>query len=254
MESEALLKKRIKELADKAYRTGIYTFTGFLGMSELSEFYETERELSFVGCKVYGGYEGSERCMLRFGREEEFGYEEAFPIVCLKVRPLMQKFADNLGNRDFLGALMNLVIERSTLGDIVLKENVGYLFCTEAIAPFIIENLTKVKHTSVLCEVTQEALPEKEDDLTELKIQVASERIDSVISKVYKLSRSESVEYFRQKKVFVKGRLCENTSYFMKEKDVVTVRGFGKFIFDKLQGYSKKGKQNVTVLCFGERR
>ncbi len=248
-----MLKKRIKELADKAYHSGIYTFTGFLSMSELSEFYEVERELSFISCSVFGGYEGSERCMLRFGSVEEFGYEEEFPIVCLKIKPLMQKFADDLNHRDFLGALMNLGIERSTLGDIILKDNEGYLFCFKTIAAYIEENLTRVRHTSVLCKETQNFPMEKEEDLTEIKIQIASERIDSVVAKVYRFSRNESVEYFRQKKVFVNGRLCENNSYFLKEKDIVAVRGCGKFIFSGMQGYSKKGRLNAVVLCYGKK-
>lgn len=253
METDELLKKRIKDLAEKAYRSSVYTFSGFLGLSELATYYEIERELSFIRCTVFGGYEGSERSMLRFGSEEEFGYDEPFPIVCLKIRPLMQKFADDLGHRDFLGALMNLGIERSTLGDIILKDNEGYLFCSRTIAPFICENLTKIKHTSVLCKETEEFPIEKEEELAEMKLQVSSERIDSVIAKVYKFSRSESVEYFRQKKVFVNGRLCENNSYFLKEKDVVTVRGFGKFIFAGVQGQSKKGKLNISILCYGGR-
>lgn len=252
MEADELLKKRITELAEKAYQNNMYTFSSFLGMSELSDYYAMERELSFIKGTVFGGYEGAERCMVRFGSEEMFGYLEDFPIVCLKVRPLMQKFADDLGHRDFLGALMNLGIERSTLGDIILKDNVGYLFCTETIAPFIIENLTKVKHTTVLCEETGEVPSFRAEDLSEVKIQIPSERIDSVVSKVYHFSRSESVEYFRQKKIFVNGRLCENNSYFLKPADVVTVRGSGKFIFQGVNGLSKKGKLNATVSLYGK--
>lgn len=253
METDEFLKKRFRELADKAYRNNIYTFTDFLGLSEMSAFYEIERELSFMPWEAFGGGEDCERMMLRFGSEELFGYTEAFPVVCLNIKPLMQKFADKLSHRDFLGALMNLGIERDTLGDIVLKENEGYLFCTETIAPYICENLTRVKHTPVLCEKAKEIPTEREVDLQEMKIQVASKRIDGVISKVYRLSRGESVEYFRQKKIFVGGRLCENNSYALKEGDIVTVRGCGKFIFAESQGISKKGKLNVIVRCYGKR-
>ena len=94
---------------------------------------------------------------------------------------------------------------------------------------------------------------EKEEDLQEIKIQVSSVRIDGMIAKVYHFSRGESIEYFRQKKVFVNGRLCENNSHILKEGDVVTVRGCGKFIFAKSQGLSKKGKMNVVVCCYGKR-
>lgn len=251
MEEDGLLRKRLKELAQKAWQNNIYTFTGFLGLPELSCFYEMEKELSFIPSEVFGGSKDTERAMVRFGSRELFGYEEAFPIVCLKIRPLMQKFADRLSHRDFLGALMNLGIERSTLGDIMVKENEGYLFCMRTIAPFIMENLSRIKHTQVLCEEAVKIPVRKEEDLTELKIQVSSERIDGVICKVYRFSRSEGAGFFLQKKVFVNGRLCENSSRVLKEGDKVSVRGYGKFIYKEKQGISKKGKLNAKVLVYG---
>ncbi len=250
-EEEELLKKRFRELADKAWQNNSYTFTGFLGLSGLSCFYDVEKELSFAGPVVFGGYEDAERAMIRFGSEELSGYKEDFPITCLKIRPLLQKFADPFSHRDFLGALMNLGIERNTLGDIILRDNQGFLFCTKTIAPFIAENLYKVKHTSVICEETEKLPIERQENLTSVKIQIASERIDGVISKVYRLSRSESGELFRQKKIFVNGRLCENASRNLKPQDMVTVRGHGRFIYTEKQGISKKGKLNVEILLYG---
>lgn len=254
IEEEELLKKRLRELAEKAWKNNSYTFTGFLGLSDLSCFYEMEKELSFVPASVFGGCEDTERAMIRFGSRELFGYEEAFPIVCLKISPLKQKFADDLGHRDFLGALMNLGIERSTLGDIMLKDNQGFLFCARPVAPFILENLSRVKNTSVICEETTRIPQEREEDLRELKLQIASERIDGVVAKVYKLSRSESAELFRQKKIFVNGRLCGNGSHMLKPRDKVSVRGYGRFIYTDKQGVSKKGKLNAAVLVYGAGR
>lgn len=253
MEADEFLKKRFRELADKAYNHNIYTFTGFLGMSELSDFYSMERDLSFIPWKAFGGAEDCERMMVRFGSEEQFGYEEAFPITCLQIKPLMQKFADKLSHRDFLGALMNLGIERDTLGDIILKENEGYLFCTQTIAPYICENLTRIKHTPVLCKESNVIPTEKDEDLQEIKIQAASLRVDGMIAKVYHMSRGESLEQFKQKRVFVNGRLCENNSQLLKEGETVTVRGYGKFVFIHCYGISKKGKMNVTVCCYGKK-
>lgn len=250
-QEEELLKKRFRELADQAWQRGSYTFTGFLGLSELSAIYEMEREISFVPHSVFGGSEDAERAMIRFGSEEAFGYAESFPIVCVRIRPLQQKFADQLNHRDFLGALMNLGIDRSTLGDIVVRDNEGYLFCTEAIAPFIVENVSRIKHTSVLCEMTQEPPKQRQEDLKEFTIQIPSERIDGVLAKVYHLSRSDSAELFRQKKVFVNGRLCENSSRLLKPEDRVSARGYGKFIYTGQQSISKKGKLNATVLVYG---
>ena len=67
---------------------------------------------------LFGGCDGTERNIARFGNSEELGYEEDFPIVCLEILPKSEKFAEPLCHRDFLGALMNLGIERKNIGDI----------------------------------------------------------------------------------------------------------------------------------------
>lgn len=252
METEELLKKRFAELAQKCYQKNQYTFTGFLGLADAACFYDMERELSYVPYAVWGGYAGAERVMIRFGSEEMLGYEEAFPVVCLKICPLAEKFADALTHRDYLGALMNLGIERDVLGDILIEEKKAWIFCTYSMSDFIFKNLTKVKHTSVLCEISEELPDFSSRDIQEVKIQISSERIDGVIAKVYKLSRSDSAELFRQKKVFVGGRLCENSSRMLKVGDLVSVRGYGKFEYRGEAGISRKGKLNVLIDRYGK--
>ncbi|RKI92338.1 hypothetical protein D7V94_06560 [Parablautia intestinalis] len=251
METDDLLKKRIRDLARKCYQNNQYTFTGFLGLADLACFYEMEKELSYVPYKVWGGSEFCERVMVRFGRAQDLGYEEEFPIACIEVSPLAAKFADALTHRDFLGALMNLGIERSTLGDIWLKDNTGYIFCLEKMADFIIENLNKIKHTSVKCIRAKEVPGLPALDRQELKIQISSERIDGVLAKVYGLTRSGAADLFRQKKVFVGGRFCENNSQILKKGDIISARGYGKFEYLGQQGISRKGKINAAVMCYG---
>lgn len=253
MEADELLKKRFRELAQKCWQKNQYTYTGFLSPSELACFYEIERELSYVAGSAWGGSALCERVMVRFGSEEELGYREEFPIACIRVRPLVEKFSDDLTHRDFLGALMNLGIERSTMGDILIKGNTACLFCVENMADFIMENISKVKHTSVLCERIAEPPDWTQDDGQEVKIQIASGRIDAAVSRVYRLSRSEAITLFGQKKVFLNGRQCENNSQMLKDGDTVSVRGYGKFVYLGAQSESKKGKINVVVLCYGKR-
>lgn len=252
METEELLKKRFADLAEKCYQQNQYTFTGFLGLAELSCFYGIERELSYVPYTIWGGCERAERAMIRFGSGEMLGYEEEFPIVCLKICPLAEKFADALTHRDYLGALMNLGIERDVLGDIFIEGKTAWAFCTESISNFISKNLIKVKHTSVSCEISKEAPTFSDKDVQEITLQLSSERIDGVVAKVYKLSRSDSAELFRQKKIFVKGRLCENSSRILKVGDTVSVRGCGKFEYRGQTGVSRKGKLNVRIGCYGQ--
>lgn len=253
MDSEKEMRqfqKRLQELAEKSDRQNIYTFTGFLGMAEQDVFHRMERELAYAHPMLYGGCEQAERQMVRFGSPQEFGYEEAFPITLLKIEPSMQKYADPLGHRDVLGALMHLGIERSTLGDIFLKDNCGFLFCLDSIAEFITEELRKVRHTDVTCRRMESSEIFAKQEKVRRSLTVSSERADVVIAALYHLSRSQSMELFRTQRVFVNGKICENNSCSLKSGDAVSVRGRGKFFYDGADRETRKGKLSVGILLY----
>lgn len=247
---EIQLKNRIKDLADKSFQQNIYTFTGFLGLSEQDVFWQTATDIKYAKYELWGGVEGAERKVVRFGNAEDMGYEEEYPIVCIHIRPLLEKFADNLSHRDFLGALMNLGIERSTLGDIKINGKEAYLFCLESIAEYILTNLDKIKHTSVKCMLVEDIAEIPAEEPEHMEVLLPSLRLDVCLAKVYNKSRGDILDYFRAKKVYVNGRLCENNSKLLKEKDVVNLRGFGKFVFTGTYYETKKGKLRVEIDIF----
>lgn len=245
------LKNRLLELAEKSYSRSIYTYTPFLGLSEQQVFHSVAREVSYAGYGMEGGAPICERKIIRFGTPENLGFDEAYPITHLEIRPITPKFAEKLTHRDFLGAIMNLGIERSTIGDIFLEEQGALLFCHENIAQYIRDNLNQVKHTNVKCLQSENELILKGTEPRALSLTVSSVRIDAVIAKIYNISRNNSQELFRTGKIFVNGILVENTSYQLKEFDAVTVRGYGKFLYYGQSGTSKKGKDRIEVGIFG---
>lgn len=194
------LKKRFLELAEKSYRQNIFTFTGFLSMAEQEALFEAMNTQKGYSFSLWGGSEGCERQMARFGSPEELGYEEPYPIETLKVSPLLEKFADNFTHRDFLGAVMNLGIDRSTVGDIFLEGRHAWVYCTQRIAPWLCENLTKVKHTNVRCETAAEGMEAPVREPERVSLIISSERADAILARLYQLSRNQSLELFRTKK------------------------------------------------------
>ena len=246
-DEEELLKKRFVELGRKSYDCGIFCFTDFLGLAEQSLLAEVRPKLLGVKYEVFGGAEGAERIIIRFGSEEECGYTLPFPIVCLRVAPKSPKFADKLTHRDFLGAILNLGIERSKVGDIIIRDNVGFVFVIDDIAEYLQSELTRIKHTDVVAEVTED-IPEGELYKTERRtVQISSERTDAVIAKVYNLSRDEAQSLFSKKLVFIDGRLTESPSKTPKSGERISVRGYGRFIYLSGDSFSKKGKLNACV-------
>ncbi len=241
------LKKRLLELAGRSYDQGIYTFTPFLGLSQQQAFYEVQREVAYAGFDLAGGSPACERRMIRFGCLERLGYEEDYPILCIRIVPAAPKFAEKLTHRDFLGAIMNLGIERDTVGDIFVQDKAAIVFCQENIASYLTEQLIKVRHTTVKCMVTEVTEELRAPVLEQAALTVSSPRIDAVISKVYNLSRNQSLDLFRAGRIYVNGRLVENNSYALREGDSVTVRGFGRFLYAGVQGETRKGKVRVSV-------
>ena len=156
MDEETLLRRKIFDTANKSYNQNIYTYTGFLGLSELAIYNSMKKELQFAYPSTFGGSESSERQIIRFGSPEIFGYDDSFPISILKIAPLTPKFAQELEHRDYLGAIMNLSIERSLIGDILIKEKDAYVYCMNHIAEFITDNLITVKHNHVRATVCDE--------------------------------------------------------------------------------------------------
>lgn len=247
MDDTELLKKRFSELARKSYQGGYYIFTDFLGLMEQAIFNEVKDSFKEVKYTAFGGAAGAERVMIRFGDADELGYSEDFPIVAIKAEPTAPKYADKLTHRDFLGALLNLGIERAVLGDIPIIDNVGYIFAKRDIAPFIISELTRVKRTDMKLSLI-DSLPEGELYKTERrKIQAVGERVDAVIAKVFCISREESLGLFKKRLVFISGKQCENNSYIPKPGEIISVRGYGRMIYRGYESTSKKGKLNIEV-------
>ena len=244
-----LLEKRFAELANRSWQQNIFTFTGFLSLAEQDALLRAARQAR-VKVSLEGGAPYAERQMGRLGDPEEMGYEEPFPVACLKIEPLAEKFAENFSHRDFMGAILNLGIERSTVGDIWVDGKKAFVFCTDAIAPFLQENLEQVRHTKVRCIRLEaaEGLPERKFAYHEEN--VASLRGDGIVRAVWKLSRSQSQTSFSQKEVLVTGLLTENGSRQLKDGDTVSGRGFGKFIFRGEKHTTRKGKLVVGVDVF----
>lgn len=242
-----IIKKRLLELAARSYHHGIYTFTPFLGLSEQQAFYEVQKEVAYAGYDMEGGSPRCERRMVRFGSLQSLGYEESYPIVSLSVEPTALKFAEQLTHRDFLGAIMNLGIERDMVGDIFVQDHEAVLFCHKNISDYLMEHLVQVRHTRVRCAAADAGEKLLAPVMEELPLTVSSTRIDAVISKLYNMARSQSLVLFKSGRIYVNGRLMENNSYMLKAGDVVTARGFGRFIYTGEQGETRKGKIRVSV-------
>ncbi|WP_167956504.1 YlmH family RNA-binding protein [Anaerosporobacter faecicola] len=245
---EELLCKRLKDMAYQTYNKGFRTYSDFLNLNEISLLLTRKKEMPDVEMDLYGGYEDAERKMVCFYHDtERESYERTFPIYCVKISPRSEKFCDDLSHRDYLGALLNLGIERYTIGDIIIKDKYGYVFCNETMNSYIIQNLTRIKHTDVRCTQEDDGLINITPQFKEIRGTVASIRLDAILSLAFNGSRSSLSSLITAGKVFINSRLVESVSHNLKEGDVVSVRGYGKFIYQEQQNQTKKGRYFVVL-------
>ena len=249
MDEQELCKKRLLDLSRQAEIKDIVTFSSFLNLNELNIYHSLGRNLS-TKTESFGGYDGAERQMIAF-IPDALCYEWDYPIRCIKITPKYPKFAEKLTHRDVLGALMNLGIERSTLGDILCLNDAYFVFCDDTIFSFIMNNLGKIRHTLVdLSEEMEYRQLSSNIQLEEQFDMIASNRIDCIIAKAYHLSRSEAARYLIEEKVFINGKNITNCNASCNTGEIISVRGKGRFIFQDTNTINKKGKLRVRFLIY----
>lgn len=245
-------KRRIEDLSDRSYRTNQLTATLFLDPAEIAQARIAIRSRPGASILFSGGYEEAERMRLFFLPDyldaEFFPYDENLTALYVKC-----PFGTPT-HRDYLGALMGLGIKRETLGDILVFEGYTYIICTPQIAPFIIENLTKVGRFGVKCELC---------DLSEIKAPepifntitgtVASLRADAVTAIAFNISRTTAAEFIKEGRLAVDHLEELSPSREIDVNTLISLRGYGRARLVSLGGMSRKGRQFIELHVFSKK-
>ena len=76
---------------------------------------------------------------------------------------------------------------------------------------------------------------------------VASLRLDSLLSLAFNSSRSSLTSLVENGSVYVNGRLTTSNGYKLKENDIISVRGYGKFKYCQTLSETRKGRLSVEL-------
>ncbi|MCI8327118.1 MAG: hypothetical protein HFI37_05005 [Lachnospiraceae bacterium] len=243
-----LLQKRYMDLSRQANRKGIVIYSDFLNLSEQNLLNSVKNKLE-TSYETYGGYDFAERKIAAF-LPDDLAYEWEYPLICLKITPAYPKYAEHLSHRDILGAVMHQGLERSKIGDILCKEEDFYLFCEEHIKSYLLDCIQKVRNTSV--NIEQVALLEAPvlPKFIEKSGIITSNRLDSLVACFCNCSRNEASKLISGGKVFIDGKEMLSNTYTCKEGDIISVRSFGKYIFDACSGETKKGRLKIKYRVY----
>lgn len=205
----------------------------YLAKSILNRFME-------ISYKVSGGYEGAERSIIYIFPEYLYDVEDE-DLSYLKI-----ECPNKLEHPDILGSLIGLGIDRRKLGDIVVNENESFIIVKSEISDFIEFGLKKIGRNNIKVKKVEEISVEKEEYDIKTLI-VSSLRIDTVISATLRLSRSLAANLVNADKVKVNFKEINKSAYLLEKEDMISVRGYGRFIFSEIEGITKKDKYIVKI-------
>lgn len=229
------------DLYTKSEFSGRAFFTKFLTPADAREIEMRFPKLS-VPLSFFGGYHDAERLVACFG--EVYDNSE-YPIRAVMVH---QKGGRELSHRDYMGTVLSLGIKREMIGDIVVTDDGAYVFCLEEIADFIADSLIKVGGAGVSAKVIdspQDIVIERKYE--KLSATVSSLRLDCVVSAATGKSRSASSPFIGKGLVCVNYKEASSVSMSIKDGDIVSVRGMGKFLIRTDERLTKKGRIHVDI-------
>ncbi len=225
---------------DMIRRNAWRSFTGFLDRRQ----YTMLRPMLKEGCfRFYGGCASAERGILCIHPEDAVPEDSEFPITCLTIT---FRETDQITHRDVLGSLMAQQVTRDCIGDIFVSPGRIQCFVTGAAAAAGMQ-LTKIGRMGV--RVT-DAVPFADDYQQAVKSitgTVASPRLDAILKTALHLNRETCAELICRQLVMVNYQEITEVSRHLKEGDVFSVRGYGKFCLKSISMPTKKGRLHIVI-------
>jgi len=238
-----VLEARIRDAVRLCSSGGRARFVGFLDERQAVIAKRLSEKAGFNNFLLFGGYPQAER--VYFGAFPEFlePCPGDFPISALTVSFRVQ---DRLSHRDFLGALLHAGAERAAVGDILTEEGRCVLFCRKEMAPFFSTSLSKIGGVGVkISEGAAEPLPpaHRFEPFSDV---VASARLDCLVASVAGLSREKASELIRSGLAMRNHEVDSSPDSEIHEGDLLSIRGKGRFLIDRLGPVTKKGRLGIA--------
>ncbi|MBG9979648.1 RNA-binding protein [Facklamia sp. DSM 111018] len=193
-----------------------------------------------------GGYEGAERQRaLLFPLYYQF--EEAdLQLAYLEVK-FPVKFAE-ITHGKILGTLLGTGIERDRIGDIITDGNDWQIIVDATMVEYLKAQVDKIGNVGVrLIEITSADLLRSQEEWEVINVIASSLRLDTLLAKIYHISRQRAKEAIQAGLVKVNFMQMERTDVMIGEEDIVSLRRFGRFRIRAIEGMTKKENYRLSV-------
>lgn len=242
---DELLEARVRDMFRQCERNYSPVYSAFLDERQCVEAQRFCRSNGEILYKLWGGFEDAQRKILCVYPEfsEDYVIEEC-PVKCLT---FTFRKEDKLTHRDFLGSFMALRLKREVIGDIIIAEGIAQVFTTEIAAKLITSSVSKIGRIGVKISDSQPFKLNIQQEFEDFGGTVASLRLDCVTSLAARISRENAAKLIRCEKIAVNHFPVTSVSHELNKGDVISVRGYGKFILGSINGITKKGRIHIIL-------
>ncbi|NLK73197.1 MAG: RNA-binding protein [Clostridiales bacterium] len=242
-----------KEIYDKikgkiitAQKRGAVCFTDFQNPYQLEIGAAIINSFDGICFFEYGGFENAERKI--FVIYPEFVDPEDIEIPLKAIRIVSLSKTTVLEHKDVLGSILGLGLRRDKIGDILIDGNSADIVLYKETAEYISLFLDKIGKDTVSCqEISFDLLNTLKQKSKTINTTVASLRADAVISSGLGESRSHAVRYIQSGKLKINHKEIISPSYLVKEGDLISIRGKGRMILEKVEGITKKDRIKIVI-------
>lgn len=164
---------------------------------------------------------------------------------------LQGKFPQEIGHRDFLGAVLATGIDRLRVGDIILVEGGAQVLLDRDLVFYLKQNLFKIGSYPVeLDEIDLEQIVSSCEKVKEIKTTVSSLRLDAVAAAGFGMSRTAMAREIKAKRVKLNWKEIDSPSETVKEGAIISIRGRGRVEIAEVGGLTKKGRYHLNLRRF----
>lgn len=242
---EKLLVAKINDLFRLCDKYQTPQFSDFLNEAECEIIKKNIGDSLGYNCCFFGGYENAQRAIFAIFCEWQ---EIDIKKIPIKVIEVTKKYDKELSHRDYLGTVLSTGIKREQVGDILVTDDGAYIFINSDLADYVSANLTKISNTGVrnrICDISEIKVPKPEFEI--INTVCASKRIDAIIGGMLKISRKDSSNLILGEKVSVNHTVIKNISFNLKEEDIISVRGYGRFVYLGENGKTRSDRLHIKI-------
>lgn len=226
--------------------------TEFLSIYQKQIIQKKLNELDIKNYIFFGGYDEAEGQILIIYPEKfdlDIVVNNIKNIIKVIKIVLPKELEGKYSHRDYLGSVMQMGLNRNRIGDIIVYSNKTYIIVLKENAEYLINylnNLTKFRKSQIEL-IDYPDIEVKPIEYEDFNILINSMRLDNFVSEIANISRSKAEEMLKQEKIYINSKVETKSSKAVKEKDIIVIRGKGKYFVDKILGENKKEKIIVNI-------